>query len=246
VDGGRVSEGEVSQLAPGLWAIGQRKGGRVHAFLCEQEDGLTLVDTLYDTDGARVLRQIARIGRKPSELRHIVLTHAHRSHLGGLAALKEATGATVYAHPWEADIVAGERKAQAVSILPKRPYRVYFPFQFALSIGLGAHPPCPVDEHVAAGDRIGPLEVLDAGGHSPGHLAFLWAENRTLIAGDAVSTWPGKLAGGWASFNLNPRQQLATLRRLAAVEPEALGVGHGAPIPHGGGARLRGLVDALG
>jgi len=237
---------EVTQLAPGLWCIGQKRGGRVHAFLCEEGGELTLVDTLFDTDGARILREIARIGRQPSDLTRIVLTHGHRSHLGGLAALKEATGATVYAHPWEADIIAGERKAQAVSIVPRRPLRVYFPFQFAASVGLGAHPPCPVDEVVAGGDRIGPLEVLDAAGHSAGHLAFLWPERRTLIAGDSVSTWPGGLAGGWGSFTLNERKHRATLRLLAETQPEAVGVGHGPPIPHEAAGRLRRLVDALG
>jgi glyoxylase-like metal-dependent hydrolase (beta-lactamase superfamily II) len=236
---------EVHQLAQGLWCLGQRKGGRVHAFLCERDGELTLVDTLYDTDGARILRQIERIGRQPSDLKHIVLTHAHRSHLGGLAALKAVSGATVYAHEWEADIVGGERKAQPVSLIPGRPLRAYFPLQFGLALGLGKHPPCPVDEHVAGGDRIGPLEVLDASGHSPGHLAFLWTENRTLIAGDAVATWPDLMAG-WPAFNLNERQHRASLRRLTDVEPEVLGVGHGKPIPHGGGAVLRRLVDALG
>ena len=44
-------------------------------------------------------------------LKHILLTHAHRSHLGGLSELKRMSGATVYAHEWEADIIAGERKA---------------------------------------------------------------------------------------------------------------------------------------
>jgi glyoxylase-like metal-dependent hydrolase (beta-lactamase superfamily II) len=241
-----MSDDRVTQLAPGLWAIAQKKGGRVHAFLCEEEGGeLTLVDTLFDTDGARVLEQIARIGHEPADLRRIVITHGHRSHLGGLRALKEATGATVLAHPWEADIVAGERKAQPVSFLPKRPFRTYFPFQFASSLGLGAHPACPVDEHVAGGDRVGPLEVIDSPGHSPGHLAFLWADRRTLIAGDAVATWPSFLPG-WPSFTLNEQRHRESLRRLAETEPQVLAVGHGPPITEDGRERLRDLVDALG
>jgi glyoxylase-like metal-dependent hydrolase (beta-lactamase superfamily II) len=236
---------DVTQLAPGLWAIGQRKGGRVHAFLCEEEGGdLTLVDTLYDTDGARVLRQIARIGREPADLKRIVITHGHRSHLGGVRALKEATGATVLAHPWEADIVAGERKAQRVSLVPKPPFRTYFPFQFGSALGLGAHPACPVDEHVAGGDRVGPLEVVDSPGHSPGHLAFLWEDRRVLIAGDAVATWPG-LMPGWSSFTLNERKHRDSLRRLAETEPQVVGVGHGPPIVREGRERLRDLADSL-
>jgi glyoxylase-like metal-dependent hydrolase (beta-lactamase superfamily II) len=129
--------------------------------------------------------------------------------------------------------------------VPKRPLRVYFPFQFAASVGLGAHPPCPVDEHVAEGDRIGPLHVIDAAGHSPGHLAFLWPDRDVLITGDSVSTWPGGVKGGWDSFTLNWPRHRATLRRLAETEPEAVGVGHGPPIQHGAAAQLKRIVDAI-
>jgi glyoxylase-like metal-dependent hydrolase (beta-lactamase superfamily II) len=236
--------GSAVQLAPGLWSLGQRHGGRVHAFLCDDGTELTLVDTLYDTDGARVLALIEQIGRRPADLRHIVLTHAHRSHLGGLAALAAASGATVYAHEWEADIIAGERKAQPVSLIPGKPLRAYIPLQLGLALGLGRHPPYPVDHAVAGGDRIGPLHVLDASGHSPGHLAFWWPERRALIAGDSIATWPSFLPG-WPAFNLNERRHRIALRRLAETDPEILGVGHGDSIPSGAGPRVRSLVDAL-
>ena len=138
-----MSDDDVRLLAPGLWSLGQRKGGRVHAFLCDDGTELTLVDTLYDTDGARILRLIAKIGRQPADLRHIVLTHAHRSHLGGLAALKRASGATIYAHEWEADIIAGAREAQRVRLLPHRPLRTYIPFQLFWHLASASIRPAP-------------------------------------------------------------------------------------------------------
>jgi glyoxylase-like metal-dependent hydrolase (beta-lactamase superfamily II) len=240
-----MNDDDVRLLAPGLWSLGQKMGGRVHAFLCDGGDELTLVDTLYDTDGARILRLIAKIGRRPADLRHIVLTHAHRSHLGGLAALKRASGATIYAHEWEADIVAGERGAERVRLLPHRPLRTYIPFQLFCALGIGKHPPCPVDEFVKGGDRIGPLELIDAPGHSVGHLAFVWHDRKALLAGDAIATWPSDLPG-WPSFTLNARKHRESLRRLVDVEPEILGVGHGPSILSGARARVRAIVDTLG
>ena len=239
-----MSENDVTELAPGVWCLGQKKGGRVHAFLFDDGTELTLVDTLYDTDGARILNQIERIGRRPDSLAHIVLTHAHRSHLGGLAELKRRTGATVYSHGWEADIIAGEREAQRVPLIPRRPFRTYIPFQAAAAVGLGGHPPCPVDHHVAEGDRIGPLHVIDTPGHSPGHLAFWIPEHRLLLAGDAIATWPSFLPG-WGNFTLNEELHRKSVRRLVEHEPEILGVGHGEPIRGGARERVRDLVDRL-
>jgi glyoxylase-like metal-dependent hydrolase (beta-lactamase superfamily II) len=184
------------EIAPGIQSLSQKKGGRVHAFLVDDGNGLTLVDTLYDSDADRVLEAISGIGRQVSDLQNIVLTHGHRSHLGGARALREQSGATVHAHEWEADIVAGERKAQPVSLVPQKPLRAYFPLQIGLALGLGKHPPCPVDQHVSDGDRIGPLEVFHAPGHSPGHLVFYWSERQVLFAGDAIATWPEFSAGG--------------------------------------------------
>jgi glyoxylase-like metal-dependent hydrolase (beta-lactamase superfamily II) len=138
-----------------------------------------------------------------------VITHAHRSHLGGLAALKRATGATVYAHRWEADIVAGDRRAQAVSIVPHQSIRL-IPFQLGLWLDRPRHDPCPVDELLDEGDAVGPLQVMHSPGHSPGHLTFWWPERGFLIAGDGIATWPN-LCAGWRVFNLNHTQHKASL-----------------------------------
>ena len=230
----------MRELAEGVHCLGGKKGGRVRAFLLDTGGELTLVDTLFEAGGAGVLDAIRRLGRSPSDLKRIVLTHAHRSHLGGLAALKRATGATVLAHPWEADIVAGERVAQSVGLKPTRPFRTY-PFQVGIFLGRPRHAPCPIDEPVADGAAIGPLEVLHLPGHSPGHLGFHWAERGLVIAGDAIATWP-RFEAGWPAFNLNIEQHRESIRRLASLDASIVGVGHGDPVIQDAAERVHRLV----
>ncbi len=229
------------QIAPGVYSMSQRKGGHVHAFLLELGDGLAVIDTLFDTDAGRVVAQIQAIGKAVTDLKHIIITHAHRSHLGGMAALKKMSGATVYAHPWEADIIAGEREAQRVSPWPSAPLQAY-PLQLGLALGFGKHPPCPVDRTVRDGDSIGPLKVIHVPGHTPGSLAFHWPERQALFVGDVIATWP-RFEPGWKGFTLNHKQNRDSLGKLTDVPaPEVLAVGHGDPVKTGGAGRVR---DAL-
>jgi glyoxylase-like metal-dependent hydrolase (beta-lactamase superfamily II) len=231
----------VRELAPGIHSLGGRKGGHVRAFLLESGNELTLVDTLFEDDAAQVLEAIDRLGRKPGDLKRIALTHAHRSHLGGVAALRRATGATVLGHAWEADIVSGDRPAQSVGLKPTRPFKTY-PFQVGIFLNRPRHAPCPVDEGLEDGDQAGPLQVLHLPGHSPGHLGFYWPERGFLIAGDAIATWP-RFEGGWRAFTINPAQHAVSLRRMAELEAPLVGVGHGDAITVDAVDRLHDLVE---
>ncbi len=234
----------MTQIAPGVYSMKQNKGGHVHAFLLDSGTDLTLIDTLFDTDARQILERIESIGRRIQDLKHIVLTHGHRSHLGGLAALARLSGANVYSHEWEADIIAGERPAQRVTIVPMRPlsiyWRVYY-LQFGAALGRGNNRACPVGSTLKDGDMVGPLRVLHTPGHTPGHLAFWWPELRILFAGDAIATYP-VFEAGWQAFNLNPTQQRTSIRRMADLEAEVVAVGHGDPITGGAAERLRSLV----
>jgi glyoxylase-like metal-dependent hydrolase (beta-lactamase superfamily II) len=235
------------EIAAGVHSMDQSKGGHVHAFLLDDGEDLTLIDTLFDTDAGRILDRLSALGKSVGDLKHIILTHAHRSHLGGLAVLKDLSGATVYSHAWEADIIAGERTAQPISPVPMRPLRAYwrvYYLQLGAALGRGKHPPCPVDATLEDGNNVGPVEVLHTPGHTPGHLAFWWPERKVLIAGDAIATYP-VFAPGWPVFTLNPTQHRASLKRMAELDPEVLAVGHGDPITAGASQRLRSLVEGL-
>lgn len=234
----------MTEIAPGVHAVVSRRVGRSAAFLLEIDNGLILIDTLFDPNARFILDALKRIGRTAADLTTTLLTHAHPAHLAGLAALKEMSGATVCSHESEAPIIAGVAPFQRPSFRPMRPLSVYwriYHLHLATLLRLGKQPPCPVDRFLRDGDRVGPLEVLHTPGHAPGHLAFWWPERRVLFAGDAVVTYP-RFDTGWPAFTLDPERHRASLKRMATLDAEVLAVGHGRPVLSNGAARLRSLL----
>jgi len=221
------------KLTDGIHYLSQEKGGHVHAFLLDDGTGITLIDALFDTDAKRILAEIAAMGRQPTYLKNIIATHAHRSHIGGIAELKRQSGARVYAHEWEIGIIEGQRKATRVSIWPKPPLAAYL-LQLGLALGVDGHEPCIVDQALKEGDHVGPLTIISSPGHTPGCLSFYWPAKKALFVGDVVVTWP-RVEAGWAGLTMNMTENIRSVGKLSEVgDIEIVGVGHGEPIAQGG------------
>jgi glyoxylase-like metal-dependent hydrolase (beta-lactamase superfamily II) len=230
------------KLTDGLYSMSTRKGGRVHAYLVDDGDGLTLIDTLYDDDAGLILEELSAIGRDPQDIKRICLTHSHKSHLGGLATIQRISGAPVLAHDWEVPIIEGRRKAEPVGFDRPKPFNLeVYGLQIALNLGFGKHTPATVHGTLKEGRKVGPLELLEAPGHTPGCVAFYWSERRVLIAGDTVATWPA-VDVGWPSFNLDEQSALNSVAKMAELKPEIVCCGHGEPITEGAVDVLKGLA----
>lgn len=235
------------ELRPGVHAIGPSRcgltqGGYSRAYLFEDDDGLTLVDTLWDADAHMILDYLWRIGRTPKDVKRIAMTHAHRSHLGGVATMKALSGAPVLSHAAEAPIIEGTRPAAKIPLWPPLPKEL-IPFRIASQLGLQPHVPCTVDQpELVEGSMVGSLRVLHLPGHTAGNLAFSWDDNRVLAVADTIMTWPGQLCAGWPGFNQDDAVFRESLARVVALEPEVVCTGHGDPIWENTAARIAALV----
>lgn len=69
--------------------------GWVAAWLVDTGDGLILIDTLYDEHVEPMLGRIRTLGFDPADIKYVFVTHAHFDHCGGIARVKEVSGATV-------------------------------------------------------------------------------------------------------------------------------------------------------
>ncbi len=211
--------------------------GMVNVFLLEREGELALVDAGTPADGRAVLRALAGLRRDPREVRHILVTHYHGDHMGGLAALAAATGATVYAHTLEAPVV---RVGAERPPLQGRGFDGHL--LAALVNTLESRPPAasPVHRELAGGERLdiaGGLEAIHTPGHTPGHLVYLWhGAGGVLFTGDAAANNDGGPAPGIVNEDTMGADE--SFRALAGREFEVACFGHGASITRGARAAL--------
>ena len=83
------------EVAPNVHLI---PGITANPYLIVDADGLTLIDAGLPGSDRKILRALAGLGYyAPKDLKRILITHAGFDHVGGLARLKAATGARVYA-----------------------------------------------------------------------------------------------------------------------------------------------------
>lgn len=100
-----------------------------------------------------------------------------------------------------------------------------------------------IDDLLAVGDVVGPLHVVGVPGKSAGEIALHWPERRLLIVGDAViGNPPGALSLLRERVMDDPPALRESLRRLLALDFDALLVGDGTPILKDAKARLQELV----
>jgi glyoxylase-like metal-dependent hydrolase (beta-lactamase superfamily II) len=75
------------------------KAGYANVYLCVEEGGVALIDSGPPKQADVILDYLTGLGREPSELRTILITHADWDHAGSVAALQARTGATIVVAP---------------------------------------------------------------------------------------------------------------------------------------------------
>lgn len=192
----------------------------INVYLVREDDSLTLIDTGIGNSAPAYIAAAKSLGLP---IQRIVLTHAHGDHVGSADQLCQLLPeAELLVSARDARFLAGDMRLDADE--PQTKLRgSYTTIKSRPSRLLGD------------GERVGSLLVVASPGHTPGHIALFDTRDHTLIAGDALQTRGGVAVSGtvrWAfpfpaMATWNRPSALDSARRLRALEPSRLAVGHG-------------------
>src|SRR5215203_256052 len=227
----------------------------VNWYLVEAESGLTIVDAGVPRSWDSLQRVLRQIGRDASEIRALVLTHAHFDHIGFAERARTELGVPVHLH--ENDAPLARKPLQYTHERARSRYLLGKPKGLPHVLGFlaaRAFWPAPLKEvqPLLAGelDVPGSPRVLPTPGHTVGHCALHFPDRDAVIAGDAIvtldpytgATGPRIVAGaatadsGWA---------LRSLDAIAEVDVGSVLTGHGEPW-RGGTAEAVSQARAVG
>jgi hydroxyacylglutathione hydrolase len=209
----------MKEVADGVWHVQCLPGlpWAVNAFLA----GDVLIDAGCRQSTGRILKQL-----DGHEVTAHVLTHAHPDHQGASSDVCERLGIPYWCP--EADIPAAE---DPELIRERQPDKFIAVFYWRIFHGPGHK----VDKPIKGGDQVAGFEVIEAPGHSAGHVVFWRESDRVLILGDVLTNidqytgLPG-LHEPKRSLTPDPARNRESAKRLAALEPEVVCFGHGAPL----------------
>lgn len=194
----------------------------IAAFLIESDSGPILIETGPYSTFPILEAGLARLGYKPSDIKHVFITHIHFDHAGAAWAFAEH-GAIIYLHPF------GARHMNNPEKLVNSARRIYLD---QMDILWGTMKPIPQAQLrvVAHGESIYLDGITLKAWHTPGHAVhhLVWQVGDKIFTGDVAGV---KMGGSIVvppcpPPDINVEDWLQSIRLLSSLKPSELYLTH--------------------
>lgn len=200
-----------------------------------------LIDTGFDSaDSFDALAQaMSEVGVEPTRLRHILLTHLHSDHCGLASQLRDMSGATVWMHRADADLLmqlktsrqhfnALESVMREAGTPDSTRTAVIASYERLLATFPALSPNSYLEDGAELESWLGPLQVLWTPGHSPGLCCLYNPNYRYLFSSDHIIDGITPHIG-WLPGEDMLGDYLNSLDRLDPLPVDLILPSHGAP-----------------
>lgn len=214
------------------------KGAHVYVII---DNGVTLVDTGMGSSQKPILKAIKNLGYSPSDIKRIIITHAHIDHILGLKALCDVSKATVLAGEADADTIEGKKPL----FFPK----MEFPNSLLLVLlrPFIRYAPTTVDQRLKDGDTLpvlGGLTVIGLPGHSPGNIGLYCPSKKLLFSSDTVRMKGGEFVKP-LNYDAEKEKSLASIKKIGSLDYEIMLPGFNDPIMTGASKKVAAYAEKL-
>jgi glyoxylase-like metal-dependent hydrolase (beta-lactamase superfamily II) len=166
-----------------------------YVYLVHKEEYCILIDAGSGTDSSHenLVAGLGQTGLRPADLTHILLTHAHIDHFGGLSKLRPLTNAQIGVHELDVQTVAHHEARLAFigvrlgsfladsGLAEETRDQLLSIYRFSKAI----YQSVPVDfTYEVVEMHVGPFELIHLPGHCPGHVAIRLDD--VVFCGDMV------------------------------------------------------------
>ncbi|MBA2623436.1 MAG: MBL fold metallo-hydrolase [Chthoniobacterales bacterium] len=196
--------------------------GIIAATALETDQGIALFDTGPESTFDNIAAELARIGARSEEMRHVFLSHIHFDHAGAAWRFAEL-GATVYVHP------RGARHLIDPAKLVESATRIFGDDMQQL---WGRISPVPKDRIQVLEDRdivrVGGIEIraIATPGHASHHHVYHWDD--TVFGGDiaGVRLGSGPPIPPFVPPELHVESWHESLEKIEGLQPARLYLPH--------------------
>lgn len=223
------------QVAEDVFAF---TGTDVNWVILREGTDLTLIDAGWNGDVQAVERAIRSLGRRPQDLRAVLLTHAHDDHTGALNHLHDNYGVPLYMDAAEVSNALGTTTESGgpmdVAKLLYKPRVVGWAARITKAGALhhsvsAAAQPFPQQGVLDLPGRPVPIATR---GHTSGHTSYFLPDLGVLITGDALVSAHPTLNGVGprllpALFSHDQHSAIDALRTLRELDADMFVPGHG-------------------
>jgi glyoxylase-like metal-dependent hydrolase (beta-lactamase superfamily II) len=178
-------------------------------YLVDAGNELVLIDAGVGYGIGRIEENIRTLGFEPAQIWHIVATHCHIDHVGGLAALKERYGSKIIAHELDRSGIEGENNELTAASMYGVDYR-----PVKIDILLNGE-----QEKLSLGDLE--FNFLHTPGHTPGSICvYIDTKDGRILFGQDIH---GPFSPAWGS---DLGQWRISMKKLIALQADVLCEGH--------------------
>ncbi|MGW8380670.1 MBL fold metallo-hydrolase [Streptomyces sp. ODS28] len=167
----------------------------VNCYLLRDGEDVTLVDAGYPADTVTVMDALENIGRRPQDVKAILVTHAHIDHIGAVGQLHDTYGTPVYTGEAEVAHAHGDYREQLTPV--RAVLNAWRPGALPWMVRAARHGGTrrialpyaqTFDPDEGALDLPGKPLPVTTRGHTTGHTAYLLPGPGAVLTGDALVT----------------------------------------------------------